>query len=190
MKWSVVPALAFTCALALAGVAPAAEQSLTLDPAATKIAFTLGATLHTAEGTIRLERGTLRFDPDSGTASGEIVVDAKSAETGSDSRDANMHRDVLESGRFPVIVFRPERLEVVARAATTADVKLHGRIEIHGGAHPLTIPAKLTADGPRLRISASFRVPYVEWGMRDYSNLVLRVDKHVDVTLEAAGHLN
>lgn len=182
-------ALASLAALALApSPARAAEQRLLFEPGTTEIHFTLGATLHTAEGSVKLERGELRFDPEAGTATGEIVMDAKSAETGSELRDENMHRDVLESAKFPTITFRAERLEVTRRDETSADVTLLGSLLLHGESHPLAIPAKLTAPDPEhIGVSAAFRVPYVDWGMVDYSNLVLRVDRFVDVAVEAVG---
>lgn len=171
------------------GPALGAERSLVLDPAATEIRFALGATLHTARGTARLTRGEIRFDPETGAASGAIVVDATSLDTRNETRDANMHRDVLESAKYPTIAFRPERLEVEQRDETTARVQLHGRMDIHGASHPFVVPAQLSAEGSRLRIRASFRVPYVEWGMRDYSNFLLRVEPFVDVELVAEGVL-
>jgi polyisoprenoid-binding protein YceI len=182
-------ALACLAALALAPPpARAAEQRLLFEPGTTTLRFTLGATLHTAEGSVKLAGGELRFDPEAGTASGELVVDAKSAETGSDSRDENMHRDVLESAKFPTITFRADRLEVIRRDETSADVKLLGSLLLHGESHPLAIPAKLTAPDPEhIGVSAAFRVPYVDWGMVDYSTFVLRVDRFVDVEVEAVG---
>lgn len=184
-------ALAFGLWLPLvAQPARAAEQRLLFEPATTNVRFTLGATLHTAEGSVRLQRGELRYDADAGTASGELVLDAKSAETGSDSRDANMHGEVLESERFPTIAFRAQRLEVVRRDASSAEVALHGSLALHGQERPFTIPAKLVARSPeRIGVSATFRVPYVDWDMLDYSNFVLRVDRFVDVTVEAEGRV-
>jgi polyisoprenoid-binding protein YceI len=171
------------------GAAPAAEQNLTLDPAATRIGFELGATLHSADGSVKLEQGAIRFDPDSGAASGEIVVDATSATTDLGSRDRNMHAEVLESARFPKIVFRPERLDVKRRDAASADVELYGALDMHGQQHPLSVPAKLAARDGRLVVDARFEVAYVDWGMRDYSNFVLRVDRHVTMTVHAEGAL-
>ena len=167
--------------------ARAAGQTLTFDPAASKIDFELGATLHSADGSVKLEQGAIRFDPDSGAASGEIVVDATSANTGSESRDRNMHAHVLESARFPKIVFRPERLDVKRRDATSADVELLGVLDMHGQQHPLSMPAKIAVRDGRLVVDAEFEVAYVDWGMRDYSNFVLRVDRHVTVTVHAEG---
>jgi polyisoprenoid-binding protein YceI len=148
------------------------------------------ASLHTVEGSVRLASGELRIDPDAGSASGELVLDAKSADTGLARRDANMHRDVLESAKYPTIVFRAESLDVSRRDAKSADVVLRGTLTLHGQSRPFAIPAKLTAPDPEhVTVSAAFRVPYVDWGVVDYSTLVLRVDRFVDVAVEALGTL-
>jgi polyisoprenoid-binding protein YceI len=179
-------------ALAALFHAPAARadpQRLVLDPPDALVDFTLGATLHTVEGQIRLTGGEIRFDPETGSAAGEIVVDATSARTGSASRDRNMHRDVLESERYPRIVFRAERLRVLRRDAQGAEVELDGALEMHGQQRPLVLPARIGSTAEGVTIEARFRVPYVDWGMRDYSNFLLRVDRFVDVTVRCEGRL-
>lgn len=178
-------------ALSLAARAAAAgEGTLTLDPGRSRVEFTLGATLHTVHGELDLARGELRFDPAGGAASGEVVVDARSARTGIDARDRDMHAKVLESARFPEIALRAERLEVSRRDAASADVLLHGTLEIHGAAHPVAIPATVRAEtGDRVVVEARLRVPYVAWGMRDVSTFVLRVAKEVEVVVRAEGRL-
>jgi len=72
---------AAVCTLALAPALRAQEAVVTLDPAATKIDFTLGATLHTVHGTFKLKSGEIRFDPATGKASGAVIVDATSGYT-------------------------------------------------------------------------------------------------------------
>ena len=176
--------------LALAAPPARAEtRLLQLDPTASRIGFKLRATLHTVEGTAKLLRGTIRFDPAGGSAAGEIVADARSASTGLANRDARMHADVLESERFPTIVLRPEHLAVSRRDDRSADVELRGVIEIHGASHPVSLPAKLSATGDRLTIDSVFVVPYVEWGMKDPSSLLLRVAPEVTVEVHAEGTL-
>ena len=82
MRTRITPVLvALLLVIPFGGAAHAAEQTLTLDPAATRIGFELGATLHSADGSGKPERGAIRFDPDGGAASGEIVLDATSAST-------------------------------------------------------------------------------------------------------------
>ena len=88
-----------------------------------QVAFTLGDVLHTVHGTFALKRGNLRFDPETGKASGEIVVDAASGESGSAARDKRMHANILESARYPEIVFRPDRVEGKSRREGASDVR-------------------------------------------------------------------
>ncbi len=178
--------------LALALAAPPARAEtrlLQLDPGATRIGFTLKATLHTVEGTAKLLRGAIRFDPAGGSAAGEIVADARSTTTGVASRDARMHSDVLESERFPTIVLRPERLEVTRRDERSAEIELRGVMEIHGSSHPVVLPARLSASGDHVTIESRFVVPYVAWGMKDPSSFLLRVAPQVTVEVHTEGTL-
>jgi polyisoprenoid-binding protein YceI len=177
-------------ALGVAGPLPAEPLRLVLDPAATRIRFDVDSTLHRVRGTARLEAGEFRFDRGGGHASGRVVIDARSLETGNGLRDGVLHEDVLESERFPRIVFLPEDVEVLRIEDREADVRVSGRIDIHGSRHPLTIPGRVRVDGERLELEARFQVPYVAWGMRDPGNFLLRVDDVVNVEVEAVGRVS
>ncbi|HST09761.1 MAG TPA: YceI family protein, partial [Terriglobales bacterium] len=89
--------------LALATSVIAQQRPLVLqpDPASTTAETTLSATLHTVHGKFLLRHGEVRFDPATGKISGEIVFDATSGKTGNEGRDRKMHKDVLESSKFP-----------------------------------------------------------------------------------------
>src|SRR5438552_18875149 len=89
--------------VACCSFAAAQDQGLQLDAARTFVKFTLGDVLHTVHGTFQLKRGELQLQPASGKISGEIVVDAASGQSGSGSRDRKMHKEILESNRFPEI---------------------------------------------------------------------------------------
>jgi hypothetical protein len=52
----------------------------------------------------------LSFDRDSGKAGGEIVVNARSGESGNESRDARMHKEILETAKYPEVLFRPAQV--------------------------------------------------------------------------------
>ena len=97
----------FAWLLLLPSMVAAQQITVNLDPAQTKIQWTLGAALHTVHGTFKLRSGSVTFDPQSGAASGEIIVDATSGESGNHSRDKKMHKEVLESQRYPEIIFSP-----------------------------------------------------------------------------------
>ena len=70
-------------AVLLGATVSAQETALRVDPAQTRVEFILPSLLHTAHGTFQLKRGDLRFDPAGGKASGKLVVDATSGESGS-----------------------------------------------------------------------------------------------------------
>jgi polyisoprenoid-binding protein YceI len=177
--------------LAVAGALPAAAEQVVvqLDPEATEVSFVLGATGHDVHGTFGFDEGTIRFDPGTGEASGELVVDAADAETGNGSRDKTMHKKVLESDRFPRIVFHVEQVEGALPEQGHGTLQLHGTMEIHGTEHPMTMPAELDRQGETVHATTHFDVPFVDWGMEDPSILFLRVEKSVAVTVETEGHL-
>ena len=95
--------LALFAALAAHVLIPAVyaqESVVQLDTAQTNtIDFSLNDVLHKVHGIFRLKNGTIRFDPYTGKASGAIIVDATSGDSGNGSRDGRMHREILESGR-------------------------------------------------------------------------------------------
>ncbi len=182
-------ALSLLLTAALGGVA-LAEQSLRLDPETTRVTFSLGATLHSVEGTVRVVGGEIRFQETGGPAEGEIVVDATSAETGNDGRDKDMHKKVLESTRFGSFVLRVTETVGTLSPSGTSTLELHGELDIHGDSHPVVLEAVTERDGESLTGTATFQVPYVEWGMKDPSKLFLRVAKFVEVKIALSGRLS
>ncbi len=81
------------------------------------------------------KHGDIRYDPATGKASGEIVFDATSGKTGNDCRDKKMHKDVIESGRFSEIAFRPDRADGTLAASGDSTLQVHGMFSIHGAEH-------------------------------------------------------
>jgi polyisoprenoid-binding protein YceI len=173
----------------VADTAHAEQRVLVLDPAASKVGFTLDATGHEVEGTLGVQSGRIAFDSDSGAASGEIVLDLKSAQTGNDSRDKTMREDVFETGKFPTAVFRAEKVEGTVAPSDTSQVNLLGTLSFHGGEHKMKLPAKVDVQNGRVKADTRFTIPYVEWGLHDPSIMILRVAKVVTVDVHAQGSL-
>jgi polyisoprenoid-binding protein YceI len=112
--WPVVvrSLLAAILFLALTRIGVAAQDTaLQLDPQHTTINFTLGDVLHTVHGTFQLKQGALRLSAPSGKLTGKIVVDARSGDGGGAMRDRKMQKEVLQSHRYPDIVFRADRVD-------------------------------------------------------------------------------
>jgi polyisoprenoid-binding protein YceI len=175
-------------ATGFAGVAASAQSlTLSLDPQRTTINFTLGDALHTVRGTFQWKSGALQFEPSSGRLSGEIIVDARSGQSGSGMRDRKMHREVLESDRYPEIAFRLDRVEGTVAPQGKSQVRVHGSFSIHGSDHELTVPAEVELSPNHWTATLHFAVPYVQWGMKNPSNMFLKVSEAVDIDLIASG---
>ena len=173
--------------VAIAAVVARAQSAIQLDPQRTTVKFTLGDVLHTVAGTFRLKQGSLNLDPASGKLTGEIVVDARSGETGSGLPDRKMHREVLESERYPEITFHPDRVEGTVSLQGKSSVRVHGIFSIHGADHELTVPAEVEMFPDLWTATLHFAVPYAKWGMKNPSNLFLKVSESVDIDLRTAG---
>lgn len=184
-----VPAVLFAAALLASETIPASDTLLEIDPAHTTVEFSLGAVGHTVHGRFLLKRGSIRFDPVSGKASGELVVDAASGDSGSGSRDHRMHASILQSAMFPEIVFRPDRVEGKVAAGGTSEIQLHVTFSLHGADHEFTMPVQVqqTADN-QVTANSHFSLPYVSWGLKNPSTFVLRVSEKVDITIHTVAH--
>jgi polyisoprenoid-binding protein YceI len=163
-------------------------RSFAIDPAQTRIDFTLGSLLHTVHGDFKLKRGTLRYDAQSGKLSGELVVDAASGESGSPARDKRMHAGILESAKYPEIIFRPDRVDGKVAPEGRSEVQVHGLFAIHGVEHEMLVPATIGAADGQYNVTVTFEVPYVKWGMKNPSTLMLRVNDKVEIIVQTVAH--
>jgi polyisoprenoid-binding protein YceI len=170
----------------IVGHAAAQEVTFQLDPAKSTVKFTLSDVLHTVRGTFMLKKGTLHFDSTSGKVSGEIVVDSRSGESGNGVRDRKMHKEILESERFPEISFRPTLVEGAAVSGKSS-AKIHGMFSIHGVEREIAVPAEVEIESDHWSANVHFTVPYEKWGMKNPSTLFLRVSDSVEIDLAAAG---
>jgi polyisoprenoid-binding protein YceI len=167
--------------------ATASEIVLAIDPVQSTVHWTVDSTLHTLHGTFALKSSSLRFDPGTGHASGEIVVNATSGESRNKSRDARMHKEILETDKYPEVVFRPTQMEGKVAPSGPSDCKVHGIFSIHGVDHEIVVPVHAEFVGDHWKETSQFEVPYVSWGIKDPSNFLLKVKPTVIVELELSG---
>jgi YceI-like domain len=170
-------------------VATAKEIILTVDPGHSTVHHSVSSSLHTVHGTFAVKRGVLRLEPSTGKAAGEIVVDAASGQSGSNSRDKKMHKEVLESARFTDIIFRPDRVEGAVPPQGTSTPELHGVCVLHGSEHDLTVPVRAELNGSGWKGTATFSVPYTDWGLKNPGNFLLKVDHTVEIEVDMAGSM-
>jgi len=185
-----VAGLAILSALALPFSLAAQERMVALDPTKTTVQFTLGDILHTVHGRFQLKQGSIVFDPSTGKASGTVVVDANSGDSGSSKRDKRMKRDILEADKYPDISFSPtEIVEGKVAPQGNSQVQLRGMFRLHGGDHEIVIPVPVAIQGDQLTARMHFVIPYVAWGLKNPSTLFLRVSDKVNIDITATGHL-
>lgn len=185
-----VLSLVFVAACTFALPAFAQESVVNLDPAKTTVEFTLDASLHTVHGTFKLKSGAIHFDTASGKASGAIVVDAASGDSGSDGRDKRMHQEILESPKFAEIVFVPTGVRGPIATQGASQVAVAGILKLHGQEHEITLNFSIQpgASG-QIQATTQFSVPYVKWGLKNPSTFLLRVKDSVDIDIHTAGQM-
>jgi len=166
----------------------AQESTFELDPAKSRVEYSVSSTLHTVHGTFQVKSGTVHFNPSTGAASGLVLVDATSGDSGNDSRDKKMHKQVLESAKFPDISFVPTKVTGTI-AGDSSTIQVEGTFRLHGSDHPIKASIPIEVHGNQLTANCTFAVPYVEWGLKNPGNFVLHVSDKVDVTVVASGHL-
>jgi polyisoprenoid-binding protein YceI len=132
-----------------------------------------------------------------GEAQGLIAVDVDSGASGNDSRDGRMKRDLLETARYPLATFEPQKVTGFSATAATQTISVAGSFTLHGSAHPMTLQFAVTLNraGPATTSPAaatattSFKIPYVAWGIKDPSIPFVHVEKEVTIDIAARGTL-
>jgi polyisoprenoid-binding protein YceI len=95
-----------------------------------------------------------------------------------------MHTSILESARYPEITFRPDRVDGKIAPEGKSQVQLHGIFAIHGVEHEILFPITVDAAAGQYSVTGVFEVPYVKWGMKNPSTLMLRVSDKVEISIQ------
>ena len=156
------------------GSALSAERSYAVDPARTRVEFSVDATgFAGASGTMKVRTGTLELDPaDPGRARLTLALDANSIDTGLAARDQAIRgSSFLNVEAFPEIRFTTRAVYPDGpRHATVL-----GDLEMIGVTKPLAIDTGLvdaTSPGDPLQFSGRAKLSRSDWGMTAFLPLV------------------
>src|SRR2546429_8713575 len=95
--------------------------------------------------------------------------------------------DVCSSDLFGEIIFRPDRITGKLELQGDSALQVHGTFLLHGNGHELTVPAEANLSGDHWSASAKFSIPFIEWGLKNPSTWLLKVDHSVSIELELKG---
>lgn len=182
--------LALLCIAGSSSALWAQAMTLELDPANTKVEFTLSDVLHTVHGSFALKSGLIHFNPSTGSASGLVVVDVKSGQSGNSKRDRRMHADILQSEQYPDATFTAAKMAGPFLPQGSSEITVDGTFRIHGSDHPITLVVPLQISGNSADFKTQLVIPYEKWGMKNPSTFVLRVSDKVELDITASGHLS
>jgi polyisoprenoid-binding protein YceI len=166
-----------------------AQNKLSLDTTRSEVHFTLIDTLHTVKGTFRLQQGDITFDPATGHAAGSILVDALSGKSGNPVRDHRMTKEELRAPDYKTVAFAPTRFTGTFNPTGDSALQVHGLFTLIGTPHEIDVPMMVQVSGQQIHAVGSFTVPYVQWGLKDPSTFMIKVEKEVHVDLDLTGTL-
>lgn len=167
----------------VAGPLHAAARAYEVDPARTRITFTVDATgFARTTGTMHVLHGRLDLEPDDPEQAQIILVlDPASLDTGFAARDEVIRGpSFLDVARFPEIRFTTTA--VYPDRGNAAMVL--GELDLIGARHPVTIETRLAEppapEGP-IRFSGTARLSRSDWGMTAFLPLV---DDEIEIAFQ------
>src|SRR5438128_5341292 len=180
----VILALLTVSVAAPAFCSTAQASAWALDPAATRIAFSVkNLSVAYVTGTFRLASGRVVLDDgDLSRGTIEAVIDAGSIDTDEPKRDAHLRSaDFLDVARYPTIAFRSTRIEQVEGDHW----KVTGDLTLRGTTRPVVHDVqRSTPEGSRASAHASTTIDRRDFGIT-YSGYA--VGKQVAIMIDAVG---
>jgi polyisoprenoid-binding protein YceI len=174
-------------ALTFAPALPAQRQTFAVRPDASEVKITLNTTHEVVNGTFHVQSGSIDFDRRASKIMGIVVVAAASGETGNESRDKKMNKDILRAEQYATVSFAPKAYTGTISAAGDSAIQVTGVFTLLGTPHDLTIPVQIHIDGSKAIAKGKFIVPYVQWGLKNPSFLFWKADNDVAVELTLVG---
>jgi polyisoprenoid-binding protein YceI len=100
-----------------------------------------------------------------------------------------MHKEILESQRYPEITFTPAKLSGKVELQGDSSVQVEGIFRLHGTDHPMTLTLPVQAKGNNLSARTHIVIPYLAWGLKNPSTFVLHVSDKVNIDITAVGRV-
>jgi polyisoprenoid-binding protein YceI len=186
--------LALACALAFASLqSPLRADEYVVDPSHTSVIFGISHLGYSfTYGRFNKVSGDFTLDPAKPeAASFTLAIDAGSIDTNDAKRDDHLRGpDFLNTGEFPVISFKSNKVDVKKEGETTVYV-VSGDLTMHGETKPVTLNLQKLGEGPgptgqdfRTGFNCQTKLNRSEWGM---TKMVPHIGDEVAVTISFEG---
>ncbi len=176
--------------LSLALLAPTAfaqHQTFVVNPDISEVKMTLNTTHEVVSGSFHIQSGSIEFDRGTAKMLGSVVVLAGSGNTGNDSRDKRMNKDILKVEQYATVSFEPKTYTGAIAPSGESTIQATGIFTLLGTPHEITIPMQVHLDGASATAKSHFVVPYIQWGLKDPSFMFWKADKDVAIDLLLSG---
>ena len=132
-------------------------------------------------------KGTLTVE--GGAASGQLIFDLESLDTGIKMRNEHMKQKYLEVGKYSKATLTLTKIAVSPALFTetgkSEPVPFQGKLHLHGIEKPVTGTAKLERNGDQLSVDAQFGIKISDYGIvtPSFSGITMAEDVNVAVQL-------
>jgi polyisoprenoid-binding protein YceI len=146
-----------------------------VEVAGSSIRWELPATFEPIKGVVPLFHGSIEANPlPSGAwdVSARIVVPAAAMRTGKRRRDRILREKVLETARYPEIVFELRQFTGDLsrfRPGRTFPVQVTGDLTVHGKTAPVQLPVDVAVFPKAVILTGSFPLHWKAYGLQDPS---------------------
>lgn len=105
-------------------------------------------------------------------------------------RDHRMTDDELKAPDFKTITFAPTHFTGTFNPTGDSALQVHGTFTLLGTPHEIDVPMQVQVNGDQFHAVGSFPVPYVQWGLKNPSTFMIKVNKEVQIDLSLMGTLH
>jgi hypothetical protein len=183
----------FALLAVLVPIAPAAlaqHQTFVVNADASEVKMTLKTTHEIVNGSFHVQSGSIEFDRSTSRMSGAVVVLAGSGQTGNDSRDKKMKKDILVVEQHATVSFEPKTYTGALASSGDSNIQVSGTFTLLGAPHEITVPMVVHLEGNNASAKAHLVVPYVQWGLKDPSFMFWKADHEVAIDLHLVGTIS
>lgn len=186
--------LAVACAMALASIqSPLRADDYTVDPSHTSVIFGISHLGYSfTYGRFDKVSGAFTLDPAKpDAASFTLTIDAASIDTNDAKRDDHLRGpDFLNTGEFPIISFKSNKVAVEKQGESTVYV-VSGDLTMHGETKPVTLQLQKLGEGPgptgqgfHTGFNCQTKLNRSEWGM---TKMIPHIGDEVAITISFEG---